>query len=127
MTGLSRSGKTVFTSAMVHNLLHGGRLPMLDVAAEGRFVRAYLQPQPDYDLPRFDYERHIAAMLGDDRHWPDSTKRISQLRLTVEFEPTGFISRRLGTSHLNIDIVDYPANGCSTCRCSRSTSRSGRG
>ena len=108
VTGLSRSGKTVFTSALVHNLLHGGRLPLFDVIAEGRFVRAYLQPQPDYDLPRFDYERHIAAMLGDGRHWPDSTRRISQLRLTLEYEPTGFLAKRLGRGTVNIDIVDYP-------------------
>ncbi|MGI9414356.1 MAG: YcjX family protein, partial [Hyphomicrobiales bacterium] len=46
VTGLSRAGKTVFTTALVHNLLHGGRLPLFDVMAEGRFVRAYLQPQP---------------------------------------------------------------------------------
>ena len=108
VTGLSRSGKTVFTSALVHNLLHGGRLPLFDVIAEGRFVRAYLQPQPDYDLPRFDYERHIAAMLGDGRHWPDSTRRISQLRLTLEYEPTGFLAKRFGRGTVNIDIVDYP-------------------
>ncbi len=108
VTGLSRAGKTVFTSALVHNLLHGGRLPMLDVMAEGRFIRAYLQPQPDYDLPRFDYERHIADMLGEDRHWPASTRRISQLRITIEYKPTGFVARRFGTAKLNIDIVDYP-------------------
>ncbi|MEC6999181.1 YcjX family protein [Brucella abortus] len=27
VTGLSRAGKTVFISALVHNLVHGGRLP----------------------------------------------------------------------------------------------------
>lgn len=108
VTGLARSGKTVFTSALVHNLLHGGRLPMFDVVAEGRFRRAYLQPQPDLDLPRFDYERHIEAMLGKDCRWPDSTRRISQLRVTIEYMPTGFFASRFGHGALNIDIVDYP-------------------
>ncbi len=108
VTGLSRAGKTVFTTALVHNLLHGGRLPMFDAAAEGRFKRAYLQPQPDYDLPRFDYERHIDTMLGNERTWPDSTRRISQLRVTIEYQPEGFFARRFGTSTLNVDIVDYP-------------------
>ena len=28
VTGLARSGKTVFITALVHNLIHGGRLPM---------------------------------------------------------------------------------------------------
>lgn len=108
VTGLSRSGKTVFTTALVHNLLHGGRLPMFDVMAEGRFIRAYLQPQPDYDLPRFDYEGHLDAMLGADRRWPDGTKRISQLRISLEYQPTGFFARRFGRGIINIDIVDYP-------------------
>ena len=30
VTGLSRSGKTVFITAMVHNLSHGGRLPLFE-------------------------------------------------------------------------------------------------
>ena len=29
VTGLSRSGKTVFITSLVHNLLNGGRLPLL--------------------------------------------------------------------------------------------------
>ncbi|WP_312419919.1 YcjX family protein, partial [Shinella sp.] len=28
VTGLSRAGKTVFISSLVHNLLNGGRLPL---------------------------------------------------------------------------------------------------
>ena len=30
VTGLSRAGKTVFISSLVHNLLHGGRLPLFE-------------------------------------------------------------------------------------------------
>ena len=28
VTGLARAGKTVFITALVHNLVHGGRLPL---------------------------------------------------------------------------------------------------
>jgi hypothetical protein len=108
VTGLSRAGKTVFTTALVHNLLRGGRLPMLDAAAEGRLVRAYLQPQPDYDLPRFAYENHVATLRGEERSWPQSTRRISQMRLTLEYQPTGFLNRRFSRGLLNLDIIDYP-------------------
>ncbi|MBV9704623.1 MAG: YcjX family protein, partial [Methylobacteriaceae bacterium] len=38
VTGLSRSGKTVFITALVHNLIKGGRLPVLRVHAEGRLA-----------------------------------------------------------------------------------------
>jgi predicted YcjX-like family ATPase len=37
VTGLARSGKTVFITALVHNLISRGRLPFFDAAAQGRF------------------------------------------------------------------------------------------
>src|SRR5260221_1736841 len=58
VTGLSRSGKTVFITALVHALLNQTRLPLFDARAQGRITRAYLEPQPDDDLPRFAYEDH---------------------------------------------------------------------
>ena len=108
VTGLSRSGKTVFITALVHALLKGGRLPAFEAFAQRRITRCYLEPQPDDDLPRFSYEDHIAALSAKDRHWPESTRRISQLRLTAEYTPVGFLARNLGSGTLRIDIVDYP-------------------
>jgi len=108
VTGLSRSGKTVFITALVHALQRGGRLPAFEAMAQGRIARAFLEPQPDDDLPRFAYEDHLAALTGPDRHWPESTRRISQLRLTVEYAPRGFLARNFGQGKLHIDIVDYP-------------------
>lgn len=108
VTGLSRAGKTVFITALIHNLLAGGRLPFFDPQAQGRLRRAYLEPQPDDDVPRFDYERHLADLLGTPPKWPQSTQRLSQLRLTLEFEPEGFLDRTLGRDKLHVDIVDYP-------------------
>jgi uncharacterized protein len=108
VTGLSRSGKTVFITALVNVLLKGGRLPAFEAMAGGRIVRAYLEPQPDDDLPRFRYEDHIAALTGPGRHWPEGTRRISQLRLTIEYTPRGFLARRFGRRRLHVDIVDYP-------------------
>ena len=108
VTGLSRAGKTVFITSLIHNLLAGGRLPFFDPVAQGRLRRAYLEPQPDDDVPRFDYERHLADLLGSPPRWPESTRRLSQLRLTLEFEPLGFVDRTLGRGKLHVDIVDYP-------------------
>ena len=42
VTGLSRAGKTVFISSLIHNLVHGGRLPMFEAQKSGRIARAYL-------------------------------------------------------------------------------------
>jgi len=108
VTGLARAGKTVFITSMVHNLLHGGRMPFFDAMAQGRIERVYLEPQPDDDVPRFAYEDHLAAMTGPDRHWPESTRHISQLRLTIEYGPEAFWRRQLGPAKLHVDIVDYP-------------------
>ncbi|MEO1199630.1 MAG: YcjX family protein [Pseudomonadota bacterium] len=108
VTGLARSGKTVFISALVQNLIHGGRLPLFNCAATGRLVSAGLQPQPNDAVPRFAYEDHVADLLGDNRRWPDSTSQISELRLSITYEAASFWSRTLSAGRLNIDIVDYP-------------------
>ena len=106
VTGLSRSGKTVFLTALVNNLIAGARLPVLAASAEGRITRARLEPQPDDAVPRFAYEEHLASLTGPDRLWPQSTRRISQLRLTIEFESASAWSSK--PSSLTIDLVDYP-------------------
>jgi uncharacterized protein len=106
VTGLSRAGKTVFITALVHALTKGARLPLFE--AGGRIARAYLEPQPDDDLPRFAYEDHLAKLTSDGRIWPESTKRISQLRLTLEYEPRGIFARNFRSGKLHVDIVDYP-------------------
>ena len=108
VTGLSRSGKTVFITALVHAMLHGGRLPAFEAMAQGRITRCFLEPQPDDDLPRFAYEDHLRDLDGKERHWPEGTRRISQLRLTVEYVPRGFLARHFSQGKLHIDIVDYP-------------------
>jgi predicted YcjX-like family ATPase len=108
VTGLSRAGKTVFITALVHALLKGGRFPAFEALAQGRITRCYLEPQPDDSLPRFAFEQHLKALSGAGRHWPESTSRISQLRITAEYEPRGLIARNIGSGRLHIDIVDYP-------------------
>ena len=47
VTGLSRSGKTIFITALIHDLLTGGRLPGFAPLTEGRFIGARLAEHPD--------------------------------------------------------------------------------
>src|SRR5690242_6960125 len=63
VTGLSRAGKTVFITALIHNLIHGGRLPLFQAYAGGRLAEARLMPQPDDEVPRFDYEAHVRDLV----------------------------------------------------------------
>ena len=80
--GLSWSGKTVFITSLVANLLHRGRMPQLAPAASCAIKSAYLQPQPDDTVACFDYEAHLDALLGPTPKWPESTRTVSQLPLS---------------------------------------------
>ena len=106
VTGLSRAGKTVFITGLVANLLQRGRMPQLRGA--GRITAAFLQPQPDMTLPRFDFEAHLAALTGDDPRWPASTRAVSELRLSFRLAPSGLFAGFQGPRTLHLDIVDYP-------------------
>jgi len=117
VTGLSRSGKTVFITALVHHFTRAlvpgpqraGGLPLFRLLAEHRLAAAHLDPQPDYGVPRFAYEEHLNALTGLDRHWPQSTRRISELRVTLEYKRrSASLLHRPGPARLDIDIVDYP-------------------
>ena len=102
VTGLSGAGKTVFITALVHGLVRGGRFPVFEALASGRIAGAKLSPQPDDAVPRFDYERHLHAILNA-RAWPESTRQISELRVVIDYQAASGFMRTL-----TLDIVDYP-------------------
>ena len=102
VTGLSRAGKTVFITALVHGLTRGGRFPVFESLATGRIAKARLAPQPDDDIPRFAYEEHLCTLI-EERRWPNSTVDISELRLVIDYQRHNGAERTL-----TLDIVDYP-------------------
>ena len=108
VTGLARSGKTVFITSLVANLLDRGRMPQLAAASEGRITAAYLQPQPDDTVPRFEYEAHLGAITSTKPHWPDSTRAVSELRVSLKVQPNGLLGGLSGPRTVHIDIIDYP-------------------
>ncbi|MFN3663866.1 YcjX family protein [Yoonia sp.] len=107
VTGLSRAGKTVFITSLVANLMDRGRMPQL-AAANGAIQAAFLQPQPDDTVPRFAYETHLARLTAPDPSWPQGTRQISELRLSLRVQPSGLLSGLSGPRTIHIDIVDYP-------------------
>ncbi|MEM9371889.1 MAG: YcjX family protein, partial [Pseudomonadota bacterium] len=108
VTGLSGAGKTVFITALVASLLNRGRMRMLGAQADGRIEAAHLRPQPDPQVPRFAFEAHLKALTSPPASWPESTRSVSQLRVSIRSRPTGFARGLLGPNTLNLDIVDYP-------------------
>ena len=108
VTGLSRAGKTVFITALVRTLTAGGGLPALNAINVAGF-RAFLEPQPDDDVPRFGYEGHLSALSANPAVWPESTRHISQLRVTLEWDAQDWLRQTAGIQRrLHLDIIDYP-------------------
>src|ERR1700710_2943523 len=102
VTGLSRAGKTVFITALIHGLTRGGRVPGFEPFGGGGIGPARLGPQPDDAVPRFAYEDHVRTLI-EDRRWPNSTVDISELRLVIDYQRQNGADRTL-----TLDIVDYP-------------------
>jgi len=107
VTGLRRSGKTVFTTALVHHLLDGRGLPFLAAVHEGRYRGARLLPVRGVEA--FPFERYLAALASDPPTWPRPTERLFRLALAIRFATTNPILRPLQPiQELVLEIVDYP-------------------
>src|SRR5207302_1994233 len=59
VTGLSRAGKTVFITSLIHNLLSSlhnpNRMPLLNVVGERRLIAATLEGVKAHRLRRFSH------------------------------------------------------------------------
>ncbi|MDO8876045.1 MAG: YcjX family protein [Pseudolabrys sp.] len=117
VTGLSRAGKTVFITSLVHNLLSAlhnpNRMPLLKVVGEGRLIAARQEGAKAHLLPRFPYMDNIEAMARTPAGWPRATADISEIGVDIRFVPTGLLGNMLGrisggAATLKLRIVDYP-------------------
>ncbi len=107
VTGLRRSGKTIFITSLVHHLLDGVGLPFLAAVHEGRYLGARLRPPgPGAAFP---YAEFHAELSGDPPRWPKATERLATLRLELAFRTRGMILARVSPiQHLTLEIIDYP-------------------
>lgn len=112
VTGLSRSGKTVFITSLVHQLLHSvnnPHLPFFKVASDGRLQGVKLQSQPNLHIPAFRYDLALEAFTADPPHFPEPTTGISEIRLAIRYKPSNKIIQTLSKINtLYLDILDYP-------------------
>jgi predicted YcjX-like family ATPase len=117
VTGLSRSGKTVLITSLIHNLLSAlhnpNRMPLLKVVGEGRLIAAKLAGAKAHRLPQFPYLDNIETMASGTADWPARTTDISEIGIDVSFVPAGTVGKLLGhisggAATLKIRIVDYP-------------------
>lgn len=112
VTGLSRSGKTAFITAMVNQLLNihaGARLPLLSAVREERLLGVKRIPQRDFGIPRFTYDEGLAQLYGDPPARPTPTRGVSEIRTALRFKSNDSLLRHFkDTSTLYLEIVDYP-------------------
>lgn len=112
VTGLSRSGKTAFITALVNQLLNihsGARLPLLSAVREERLLGVKRVPQRDFGIPRFTYDEGLAQLYGSPPVWPTPTRGVSEIRLALRYRSSESLLRHFKeTSTLYLEIVDYP-------------------
>jgi uncharacterized protein len=117
VTGLSRSGKTVFITSLIHNLLSAvhnpNRMPLLGVTASGRLVGTRLESAGAGRLPRFRYQENIEAMAAGAPSWPAGTDDLREIGIDVRFVPATAPGKLLSEvsgnpATIKIRIVDYP-------------------
>jgi predicted YcjX-like family ATPase len=115
VTGLSRSGKTVFATSLIHNLLscahNPNRMPLLGVVGERRLIAATIAGASANRLPSFPYRDNIEKMALPD--WPAPTEGMSEIGVEVRFVPASVLGRLVSEitgspANLTIRIVDYP-------------------
>src|SRR5271166_1365657 len=117
VTGLSRSGKSVFITSLIHNLLSAvhnpNRMPLLDVTGARRLIAANLESAKAHRLPRFPYFSNIEQMAASVPDWPTRTVDISEVGLEIRFTPANTLGRLLSEvtgspAKVTVRIVDYP-------------------
>lgn len=115
VTGLSRSGKTVFVTSLIHNLLscthNPNRMPLLDIVGERRLIASTVDGAKANRLPPFPYRDNIEKMAIPD--WPARTEGISEIGIDIRFVPAGTLGKLVSEitgrpARLTIRIVDYP-------------------
>ena len=117
VTGLSRAGKTVFITSLVHNLLSIAGRPthrMELLRSAGRIAAVSLPGAGARAVLPFPYKANVARMGSTAPDWPRPTDDISEIEVDIKFRPRGLwqipsvgnIAGRLAT--LRVKITDYP-------------------
>jgi len=100
VTGLKGSGKTVFLTSLLNNLLRGTAESFPAFRKRGVLFAA--EPLPLAPTRRaFPYNAYLRAFRGDKPEWPAGTVDVSEFRLRLEMK-----KRR--TRAVEIHLVDYP-------------------
>ena len=116
VTGLSRAGKTVFITSLIHNLLALGQgrdtLPRITARLSqngvSRLRKVEVLPAGAGVLPFFDYAGKLHDLAAAAPAWPPRTEDLAQISLALEIDRPSAFGRRLGSRRVRLDVLDYP-------------------
>ncbi len=97
ITGLSRSGKTIFITSLINQLLNNNNLK---TKLNKQFKISIIQND---NLEQFKYDEFLSKLSQKEPIWPTSTSDISSITLRLEFA-----HKILKVKTVDIEIIDYP-------------------
>ncbi|HIO71098.1 MAG TPA: hypothetical protein EYG60_04125 [Campylobacterales bacterium] len=100
VTGLSRSGKTVFITSFINQLISGKKIESVMEKRGKRFI-AKIAPKPK----QFDYFSIVDNFRNTIPKWPRSTSSISKIDIRLEVKSN---NKLLPNKFIDIEIIDYP-------------------
>lgn len=110
VTGLQRSGKTVFITAFAHALRTAAHAPMASFPffpwrTHVRDVELLEIP----GVPRFPFEERLDQLLSEQPTWPAPTTGLSGLRVRIRHGDVGLLRSALSSNATtDLDLIDYP-------------------
>ena len=117
VTGLSRAGKTVFITSLIHNLRcavsNPERMPLLGVVRDRRLIDVVVEPPIAEHVRPFGYDDNLALMSANPPQWPAGTDDISEITICLKYKKLVKSSiwgseMVMKTFEQPIAIVDYP-------------------
>jgi predicted YcjX-like family ATPase len=104
VTGLNRSGKSIFITSLVNQLVSGKRIQKVSRSRGKEFI-AKVIPLEDDSVPEFDYRTVVDALRTEDPKWPKSTSSVSKVRVEIEVKSrSSFFPNKI----LELEVIDYP-------------------
>jgi uncharacterized protein len=107
VTGLRRSGKTVFITSLIESLLKKDRQRLSGLTLKDNIESIIIKGHPIRDIAKFDFKKNRGLLRSEDPEWPEATSAISQIRLTLDIYNTRGLKFRK-KRRLHVDILDYP-------------------
>ncbi|NPA81083.1 MAG: YcjX family protein [Epsilonproteobacteria bacterium] len=103
VTGLSKSGKSVFLTSLIYQLLADDKIEYVH-RKSGKKFSVKLMP-PESSIARFDYYNFVREFRSKNPTWPKSTKSVTKTTLEINVK-----SRYdwIENKKIDLELIDYP-------------------